>query len=710
MGQGSSGKLRRKLLLGLAVGLGAGVLSLGADFLGAFGRWENTVWAWRVKSFARPSSSSAKIRLILLDQKSLDWGKEVNGWAWPWPREVYGVLAGFLARAGARTVAFDVLYTEPSFWGVSDDEAFCRALDGPVPFVGALALSREAIGESRFPPGLPGIPLRGKGLADLGAFPALDWEGLTLPLPELMAASRNLANVTDRSDSDAVFRRVGLVGMLNGEAAPSLGLGAWLAGMGGEVDYRDGVLLVGNNRIPLGPDGRSILNYRGPLPVYQPVSAASVIRSEVLLQGGEKPELDPDFFRDCFVLFGFSAPGLKDLRATPISPMAPGVLVHATVLDNLLENDFIRPLPPAAAAVWILLVSLLGGMAMILCRKASTSVLVALVVLPLPWLLGFGLYRLLWWWPVVAPAAGSILALAGAMIVNYATEGRQKAYIKNAFRHYLSPAVIERLLADPSQLLLGGVRRELSIFFSDLQGFSSFSERLSPSELTALLNDYLTDMTEIILEEGGTLDKYEGDAIIAFWNAPLDQPDHARRAVRTAVRCQRRLAARRRQFEESYGVTLLMRIGINTGEVVVGNMGSRERFDYTVLGDAANLASRLEGANKAFGTYTMVSAATWEGAGSDFPGRELGAIRVVGKAVPVRVFEPLGEEGDEVPPAAESFARGLAACREGNWEKAAGIFGGLSEDPAAAVYLRRVGELAGQGPEAWDGIWNLSSK
>jgi adenylate cyclase len=218
-------------------------------------------------------------------------------------------------------------------------------------------------------------------------------------------------------------------------------------------------------------------------------------------------------------------------------------------------------------------------------------------------------------------------------------------------------------------------------------------------------------MTDIIHEEDGTLDKYEGDAIIAFWSAPIEQPDHAARAVRAAIRCQRALAQRREEFRTRSGAVLRQRIGIHTGIVAVGNFGSRDRFDYTVLGDAANLASRLEGANKAFGTYCMVSETTWSRAGEGFLGRELGQVRVVGRAAPVRVFEPLGCAGEETPPYAETFARALAYCRDGKWGEALRAFEACEDDPAAAVYAARCRALTEtSGTAAWDGVWHLTEK
>ena len=706
-----AGGKRKKLAAGFLIGLAGGALAVVLEAAGPLQRWEDATWDWRERLFAAPSPATDRIRLVLLDQKSLDWGKNENGWAWPWPREVYGAVLAFLGRSGARVAALDVLYTEPSVWSVGDDLRLVEAVAaGQPPVVGALSLSRDTAAASVFPEGLPGVPLRGEGWEALAARSRPRFRSATIPIPEYAAACRLLANVTEFPDQDSVFRRAAPVAFLGGEPVASLGLGAYLVPVPETVPaYAAGVLRLGEARIPLDGEGKAVLRYPGGTEVYRPVSAAAVIRSEALIQGGEPPELDPEFFRDRYVLFGFSAGGLLDLRATPVSPVAPGVLVHAVMLDNLLAGGFLRETPPALTAAGSIVLALIAGLLVSRSRKASRSVVVCAIVLTLPWIAGFAAYRAGYVWPIVAPEAGAVLALFGGMVYRYATEGRQKAFIKSAFRHYLSPEVVEKLLEDPGRLTLGGERRELTIFFSDLQGFSTFSEKLGPVELTGLLNDYLSEMTDIILEEGGTLDKYEGDAIIAFWNAPLEQEDHAVRAVRAAVRCQARLDGIRETLRERYGALLKMRIGLNTGEVVVGNMGSRERFDYTVLGDAANLASRLEGANKAFGTFIMVSAFTWEKTGGVFPGRELGDLRVVGRREPVRVYEPLGDTGAAAAPRAEAFARGLELCRAGDWAGAAGIFEGLPNDPAAAVYLARCRELA-SGKGAWDGVWNLENK
>ena len=294
------------------------------------------------------------------------------------------------------------------------------------------------------------------------------------------------------------------------------------------------------------------------------------------------------------------------------------------------------------------------------------------------------------------------------MIVNYATEGRQKRFIKSAFKQYLGETVIDQIIADPSKLSLGGERKQLTMFFSDLEKFSSFSEKLEPPQLIDLLNVYLTDMGRVLMEEGGYIDKYIGDAIVAFWNAPLPQPDHAVRAIRAALRCQQVVRERQADLSaKAAGMPVRMRIGLNTGDVVIGNMGSQERFNYTMLGDAANLASRLEGANKAFGTFILVSETTWTAANHVVSGRELGALQVVGRKKPVRVYEPLALRREDLPAWLPDYEAGLRAVAEKRWADALALFDKLPDDPPARAYAAKLRALNGAD---WDGVWSLTEK
>jgi adenylate cyclase len=722
-------KKAQKTLLGVAIGTGSALLVLLLWICGSLERWEFASWAWRVELLARPGAATSRVKIILLDQSSLDWGKETNGWSWPWPRQVYAPIIDFCRRGGARAVIFDVLYTEPSVYGVNDDELLGSAIRQTSAFVAPISLGEEAGAATSWP---PNIPNRALHFADADQEPTrstlqrLASPHCAFPIPQVATNATILANVMDSPDPDGIFRRVSLFRVFDGRAIPSLGLAGYLAGGGvsspgtetldsmlDSARLSSGWFGIGRRRFPVDADERVILRYRGPPETHETYSAAAVIQSELRLrEGAAQPPVieDPAIFKDCYVLFGFSAHGLMDLRPTPISRVFPGVELHATVLDNLLADDFLRDAPQSVVIPAVLAFALLSALTMVHSKKAWHSVLTFCAFLPLPAVFGIAAYEAGFWWPIVVQEGAMGLSMISALGVNYATEGRQKAFYKHAFKHYLSPVVIDRLLQDPSQLKLGGERRELSIFFSDLQGFSSISERLDPTDLTTLLNDYLSDMTDIILEEEGTVDKYEGDAIIAFWNAPLDQPDHALRACRAAIRCQQKLRERSEEFLQRAGAPFRMRIGINTGTVVVGNMGSRERFDYTVLGDAANLASRLEGANKTFGTATMIAESTWAQTNGQIRGRQIGLLRVVGRRTPVRVFEPLLAEQFSQDDQLLAFQRGLACCYDHRWAEALVVFSSLDKDPVAEVYAKRCKKLVEDPSIAWDGVWNLTQK
>ena len=310
--------------------------------------------------------------------------------------------------------------------------------------------------------------------------------------------------------------------------------------------------------------------------------------------------------------------------------------------------------------------------------------------------------------PEVACAASVFLGLGA----KYATEGRQKRFIKNAFRQYLSPEVIDQIIAHPERLRLGGERRMLTMFFSDLQGFTSISENLTPDALTILLNDYLTAMTDIIIDLGGTVDKYEGDAIIAFWNAPLEIPRHAEKCVEAALKCQEKLSRMRPDFYTRTGHELHMRIGINTGFAIVGNFGSHTKFDYTMLGDAVNLAARLEGVNKQFGTYTMVSEFTRKEIGDTFAFREIGRVAVVGRKQTVTVFEPMRRQAYEARKEIHSaFEKGLGFFYEGHFSQAHDIFSAHTrQDPPSAAYGAKCAVLIKNPPSEWSGVWIMTEK
>ncbi len=708
----------KRLIQGGLIGLVAAGTFLALWHTGRLDGWEYVTWSWRVKAFASGTPPSPLVKVILLDQASLDWGKQENGWGWPWPRTVYTPLLDFCKRGGAKAVAFDVLYTEPSTYEAADDKALGDAIRRTPGFVGAVFLSSKS-GEATRWPASP-LPI-------VTAFPGLDqWLSharleqvvmprAAFPIPEVATNATLLANVSEQPDADGQFRRAAQFRVFDGKAVPALGLATLLAaekaaGRTPSLRLKAGWLEIGKQRVPINERGSAILRFRGKSGTHESYSAAAVIQSELRLQAGEKPALDPAVFTNAYVLFGHSAPGLLDAHPSPVNRACPGVEIHATSLDNLLTGAFLRDAPAAAVALTTLFLGLLSGAVIAMTRKARQSILAFALLLPVPIVGTFTAYSLGWWWPMVVAEGAVAAALVGGVVLNYATEGRQKAFLKRAFKHYLGAEVIDQIIADPSRLQLGGEKRELTIFFSDIEKFSTFSEKLDPETLTRLLNEYLTDMTDIILEEGGYLDKYIGDAIVAFWNAPVSQSDHATRAIRTVLRCQRMLAERRALYQQKSGAVIKARIGMHTGEVTVGNMGSRDRFNYTVLGDAANLASRLEGANKTFGTYSMVSEVTWGLTQGRFLGRELGRIRVVGREQPMRVYEILGFAGEAIPTFAPDFEAGLQLCLAGQWQKALERFERHPADPPSAAYAAQCRTRSSAGDRTWDGIWNLTEK
>lgn len=630
-------------------------------------------------------------------------------------RQAYAPIIDFCRRGGAKVIVFDMLYTESSMYGVEDDDLFGASIAGRADFVAACFTGEQAEQAVQWPAEAPRPPWRVDGLdawlTDERRAELVD-PAAAFPVPPVRAASVALGTVRLVPDRDGVFRRIAPFRMFDGEVVPTLGLAAYLVGQGRErpprLAIREGMLTVGDAQLPIDKRGRAILRYRGPTGTHEAFGAAAIIQSELRLQAGEAPAIDPNVFREKYVFLGASAPGLKDLKPAPVDGDYPGVEIHATLLDNLLERDAMRDASPAAVLAILFGLSLAAAISITTISGSWKNVGLFVIFMPIPFVIGALGYNAGVWWPIVVNAMGTAFALVGGVIVNYATEGRQKRFIKSAFKQYLGEAVIDQIIADPSKLALGGERKELTMFFSDLEKFSTFSEKLEPPQLIELLNLYLSDMGRVLMEEGGYVDKYIGDAIVAFWNAPLAQPDHAARAIRAALRCQQVLREKQAELSaKAAGMPVRMRIGLNTGEVVVGNMGSEVRFNYTMLGDAANLASRLEGANKAFGTFILAAESTWRAAGDAAYGRELGALQVVGRKQAVRVFEPMALRREDLPDWLPIYEAGLRAVGEKRWTDALARFEQLPNDPPSQAYARKLRALNGAD---WDGVWSLTEK
>ena len=702
--------MSKKVRNSIIIGLTAALIALMPSKFDWFQNIESSTWDWRVSSLARPQDASDKVCVILLDQKSLDWMEKENGLGWPWPREIYSAIVGFCEMSEARSLGFDVLFTENSNDNVADNKALAESIKS----FGRFTLALQGNSSSDEPHSWSEDYAKlFKSIQQDGDSSFPEFRKVNLPVKEFSQASNLLAHVNSRPDRDGVNRENILFVSIGGKLIPSLGLGTYLAGNElAEVKQTGLTVQVGDKTVPVDKSGSALLRFRGPSKTHMAYSAAEIIQSFIRVQEGEKPPVPLTALKDKYVLFGFSAPGLHDQHNVPVGGKYPGVEVHATVIDNIITEDFFTYAPSYLNIMMAFILAIAAAFFIVRNNAYKIQAFYVFFMLLLPIAIAFASasqgYRV----SMLLPGSAVLISLFISITFNYLTEGRQKKFIKYAFRHYLSPHVIDELIDNPDKLKLGGVRSEISIFFSDLEGFTTISERLEPEVLIEVLNEYLSAMSDIILESNGTIDKYEGDAIIAFWNAPLPVKNHAAQIVSSALRCQQVLAEMNPQLKGRAGVDLKMRIGIHTGPAVVGNMGASERFDYTMLGDAVNLAARLEGVNKQFGTYTLISEETKNQIDGAFPSRELAKVEVVGRKEPVRVFEPMVKEQYEAQKEfIDLFLKGLYLFYDEKFEEALEIFSANQEnDPPSQKYAVKCKDIISNKLPTPKGVWVMTSK
>jgi adenylate cyclase len=476
---------------------------------------------------------------------------------------------------------------------------------------------------------------------------------------------------------------------------------------------------TGITALEFGPDlvirpdaiGRMMIDYEGDVNTYPYVSIADVVSRK----------FSPGTFRGKIVLVGASATGIGDLRSTPYGGINdPGVEIHANVIDNILNRHFLFR-GADQVVVDLLLIFLFGvPLGLWLALAQPRSMLFGLLLL-VPFGAGLWFAFLHGWWLNFVVPSGTLVANVGFVAMYRAlVEEKEKRRVRGAFQQYLSPEVIRRLLENPD--LVKPRKTEITVMFSDVRGFTTISEKLDAQELAALLNEYLTDMTQIVFRHNGTLDKYIGDAVMAFWGAPFEEPGHATHACHSALEMIARLKEMQKKWKSEGRPVLDIGVGLSTGVASVGNMGSALRYGYTALGDTVNLSARLEGLNKEYATHILLSEATYlmvEDPLLVF--RELDLIRVKGKLQPVVLYELVASRGTPEGDAPgleerlELFAQGRACYRERRWQDAQIVFEKLLErwpqDGPARMYLNRCGEYLVASPEEdWDGVYVMTHK
>ncbi|MGQ0664639.1 MAG: CHASE2 domain-containing protein [Pseudomonadota bacterium] len=634
-----------------------------------------------------------------------------------WGRELALVL-GAVIDGGAKVVGFDVIFpTSVERFLPGFDREFLVALRN------AARAGKVVLGKVQHQQ-LPIRPFPGQSFA--------------------VGHQQNIRSLNLFRDDDEVIRRVPLTfesdeatGGQRIETAMALELAARALGVRPEIGP-DGMAL-GGTRIPGSHANAMVVNFEAgsdDIPTYSLADLHACAR-------GRNAEFFRRHFEGKVVLIGVvldvedrkitskrlitGVEGAAAERRCGGPPMAglfrgegfvrdsiPGVYVHATAVNNLLRGEALAELPPRVRrSVSLALVLAAAGATMAFAPLAASLALAAGAAL---WIAAATLaFRLGLVLPLTDPILGAGLAFAVLEGYRFAVADRDKRLLRRSFSLYLAPAVVDRLIATDKPPALGGELRTLSMWFSDIERFTALSETLAPADLVALMNEYFSAMTEIVEAHGGFVDKYVGDGIIAVFGAPHDDPGHALHAVRAALACRERLADLNRDAASLKGGRLAMRIGINTGEALVGNIGSRRRFNYTVMGDAVNLASRLEGVNKIYGTTLLVADSTTAACGPDMAWREIDAVRVKGRDRPVGIAEPLGEAdaiAAQVRAISETYAAGLAAYRARRFADAASAFAAIADrDPPSRVFLERARALALAPPPAdWEPVTTLDTK
>jgi class 3 adenylate cyclase/CHASE2 domain-containing sensor protein len=650
-----------------------------------------------------------------------------------------------------------------------DDASFARASDEYGKVVQAVFFTNKRGGVQSWPQGLETPLFYTNNFGDLlnmydFSFSVDGQIGAQFPISELRNSAAALGSVTILPDSDGIIRRLKPFTLFDGKAVPSLAFALMTVhGEDHQIYYDDKTASIQweDYIIPVDKEGNALLRYRGDFfNSYNNYRAMDILLSAESMRRGKNLEpggyitdmetewnmLSPENFSYAYVFFGFYAEGLYDIFNTPISGVYPGMGTHVTFLDNLLQRDFIEK---SSEWVNILLLFLIIGLTVfltmfshrILVSLGGTTAIIAAIIIT-----AFAAYQFAGLWiPMITYLFGILASFVTVTLYNYATEGSQKRFIKSAFSQYLSPKVIDQIIHDPSQLKLGGEKREMTALFTDLRAFSTFSEALGdPAKLVELLNFYLTRMCNIVLDNQGTIDKYVGDAIIGFWGAPVHMDNHAILACRSAVYMKKlerelnrealengiltpkvleALAAKGKLgvFDDGSPCPLYTRLGLNSGDMVVGNMGTPNKMNYTIMGNAVNLAARLEGTNDQYNTNgIIISEYTKSAIGDEFVLRPLSRVRVVGINTPLRIYELL-DIASEAPPElsamVKSWGQAFNFYENRDFLAAKNIFHTIYQknkiDLVAKKYMERCEKFQTSPPDekAWDnGVDNLTSK
>ncbi len=676
----------------------------------------------RYRHFNRSTPPVDDVVLIDIDEQSLKLLSKSLG-RWPWPRAIYSELVQFLSAGEPSGIYFDLMFSEEE-QGTDSDLRLARASReaGKVSHA-TMMVQPQAEGQSvstqPVPPRLL-LPPHAEAPEWLDQLPKKTEP--ILPATPYLEHIPHLHVVSTTTDADGVYRRTPLLFDAGSGFLPSLTLRALLDRTPGS-NWSE---FLRNPDIPLDSIGRMSLHYYSGKVPFTVIPIATVLKSAADLRSGavSDPSLlkvNPLEFQNKILIIGASAAGLEDLKATPVDPALPGFFLHATAISNMLQSDFLRPLPSVVSFLILIagILSVYGVLFSGLPLGLRFGIPVGFTLLysgSAVWLFQKQSLHLQLALPLLVWLVAGVDSLAYLIFV----EGREKKRLKETLGKYLPPALADELIRtgqNPHAEV--GRKEELSILFSDIRGFTTLSEGLPPERLVQILNQYLGRMTDTVFRHQGTLDKFIGDAVMAFWGAPIRDPDHALRAVRAALEMRSELKRLNEEWKASGVEPLAIGIGINTGEVIVGNIGSEQRLDYTVIGDQVNLSSRLEGLTKQYYLEVIVGPRTEEMIRNQLISRPVDLVKVKGKQVPVRIFEPLGESDSPNAIRLREVSLQTSIAFEhylaGQFQKAHDAYRALAQlYPEGAglsqVFSERCQNLMKEPPSLWTGIYEAKEK
>ncbi len=690
-------------------------------------RLEYAIFDNRMTELRADKVISEKVKLIMIDESSLSYMAPSVG-SFPWPRAIYAELIDFFQMGGAKAVVFDILFTEAESgslgteFGVSgQDEALAQMTANFAGTVHAMLLNKdvEDVESGTLNKPMPKSVIEKFSLP----MPSNEMQGslnsYTLPIDIITENSPHLGVVGLDPDGDGVYRRVKPLWVYGKKAYPALSITPMvMTPISPSIDFTDDRLTIDGTSIPLDENGRMLINFYGEM---NPISIAKVFQSYKKITTGdaENLPLDPFDFENAVVFIGASAIGLDDTKPITNDSKAPGVYVHAAAYSNILNNEMLTPM----------------RYEQILFTSALLIIFAIVLAFNIPWfslklVFLFGI-PVLWWWicglylqnnvqlNFTQPITGFALGWSWSFTYLSVTEGASKRRVKRMLSQYVSPAMLDQVMAQREDILHAGVGKTetLSILFSDVRGFTKISESLPAEQVVTLLNCHFTEMADAIFNNLGTLDKFIGDAIMAYWGAPIRLDDHADRSVTASLEMIQALKKVNRQLSDLRLPAIEIGIGINTGDVVLGNIGSDRKLDYTVIGDAVNVASRMEGITKMYGVPIIISEATRMALKTNRPCVMIDQVQVKGKTEPVAIYLPLADEHEQP----ENFAkhcqmaalsqRAFAYYQTQQWDIAESLYKQLELPHVRALFFSRILEFRRNPPPVfWDGVYTFTTK